>query len=191
MHPTLRTLILAAALASGAAAAAGPMNDIPVIAKAKAALEGVFQKKGLAGKGDGDRSSWSVGLSPVFPASWPPGGACVVYGYARAFGFHLSDAELAGGLWAEARIAGGEVRVENVREAVKELGPQGFRPIGKDDPAITLHEVAQRKVLAARSLRDLDDEVRRFYCQWRSYNGVIAREIEPLQKPFFEWLGCK
>jgi hypothetical protein len=114
-----------------------------------------------------------------------------VYGYARAFDTGLHDAERVGNIWAEARLSGEAVKIEAVRTAIEDLGPQGFRPIGKDDPVIALDEIAQDKLLAAKSEKDLDEDVRKFYCQWRHYNGVIAAKIEPLQKGFFAWLGCK
>jgi len=192
-------LLLVAALLAGAAAPAARMSSATVTAKAKTALEDVFKQRSLAGNeeikktpnSEFRRFPWQVNLSPIFPAAWPPEGKSVIYGYARAFDTGLHDAERVGNIWAEARLSGEAVKIEAVHAAIEDLGPQGFRPIGRDDPVIALNEIAQDRLLAAKSEKDFDEDVRKFYCRWRRYNGVIAAKIEPLQQGFFGWLACK
>lgn len=171
-------------------AACAPTGEIRVMKKAHAALDEVFCVRRISGEtASENHPKWGVAISPVFPASWPPDGRCVAYAHASAF-VPNSNAVRIGGLWAEAHITGGKVKVVNVRDDIRNLGLQGIHLLEEDEPVAALAEKAQRKVLAAKQIKDLDEDVRRYYFWWRK-RFLIADEIEPLQKPFFEWLERK
>ena len=163
--------------------------------------ESISGDAGSAPEGPG-RVVWKYRVSPAFPSEWPPGPTARLYYYAYAYGLELggsfSDAELVAAPWAKVETRpGGETPLTLVRlfGEIRELGPQGVRPLTEDESAIFRRWGLVDSYLA--SLRAPPDEsapetqhLRNFFCAWLDFNSVIAAQIRPRHEPFFTWLTC-
>lgn len=140
--------------------------------------------------------SSTLRLTPPIPAAWPPNGRTFVYTYAARFDPSLHDAERTTPPWGRLVITNDAGRAALAfDELATQLGaaePQGFRPVGKDDPIIAQQKSAQASVLNATSEAALDAvAVRAYYCAWFRYNGVVAARVRPRHADFVRWLACK
>lgn len=142
------------------------------------------------------KMSSTVRLTPPLPAAWPPNGRTFVYAYAARFDPSLHDAERTTPPWGRLVITNDAGRAALAfDERATQLGaaePQGFRPVGKDDPIVAQQKPAQASVLNATSEAALDAvAVRAYYCAWFRYNGVVAARVRPRHAEFVRWLACK
>jgi hypothetical protein len=143
---------------------------------------------------------WSYRVSPPFPASWPPDPNRKVNYYVYAVGNNLqralTDGEQVAVPWALIVVSAEASELELLSDRLKEIGVQGVSPLTRDEAGVYAQaDEAEQYLLRLSSLPDdASSEIRmlkRYYCIWISYNGVIVGEIRPRQEAFITWLHCK
>lgn len=140
---------------------------------------------------------WSPRLTPAFPKSWPPNGHAevVIFAYAGGMKIGLVDAEQQSSPWGMFLFT---TPVQSdfsfVTSKVENLGPQGVRPIGKEEIA-----KLDKKNLAAQELAKLvaqkdpgkpSSDLQEFYCLWTRLNGTIRSSLPGPTQGFLKWVGC-
>lgn len=146
------------------------------------------------------RRLWAYEISPPFPSLWPPTRDLTLYYYVYAEGHDFS-----GGLADGVYIASpwGRIEVDSKGRAapkfqllstkIEEIGIQGVRPLTEEE--VSIYESGETIEAYLSSLTSLPhkkdkpvSDLRRYYSAWCRDFG-IAREIRPLHKAFFGWLG--
>ncbi|UFN50449.1 hypothetical protein LPC08_07480 [Roseomonas sp. OT10] len=144
------------------------------------------------------RGRWQPLLSPPFPARWPPAGrGAVAYeAYAVRIEPGLVDAVRIARPWARVEAAPGGPPRLLPSGTPEPLGIQGVRPIRPDDATAPPADPRLATLLA--SLDALPPEgseaalvLRRAYCGWRKFNGVIAAVLAEASATFFAWFACR
>lgn len=143
---------------------------------------------------------WDYQITPLFPLQWPPGEDRRFRQYLFAYGFAptLLDGRYVAAPWAQIDRGpqeGTEPALSRVPTQLRQLGIQGVWPLATDE-----HTVYQQQAEVEEYLRSLTTmpakrarqaaALRRFYCQWLRFNGVIGNHIRHHHEPFFAWLAC-
>ena len=145
---------------------------------------------------------WTYSICPGVPLDWPPNPDLFLIYYIYALGH--APRSLADGTYIAAPWAGIEVDTKRKSDPkfklllskIRKIGIQGVRPLSKKETAVYNNKESVEACLG--SLSSIPDEtttgvkeLKEFYCTWIKLNGVIAEEISPRHKKFFNWLGCK
>jgi len=145
---------------------------------------------------------WMSRVTPPFPLSWPPNGdgKVVYYAYAYRIDDSLKDGEYIAAPWAKVLVGPGQSSpgtLENLSFVLKEIGDQGVEPINPEEvqAAGSIEKVGGPKLIKtvgqSKIGADTATALKKSYCFWQENSGIIAREIQPLHKAFFDWLACK
>jgi hypothetical protein len=178
-----------------ALAAVGPAGKPGAVVSWKDAHKQIEAAAGAALRTAEGGRGWSARVTPPLPSVWPPDGRAglVAYAYAARFSPGLSDGEKTAGTWARVVLEDGAPVVKDVTP-LRPLGVQGGRPLQDGELEIARSDQAAIAELeAAARGKKLPDAplVRKYYCFWRSTNGVIAEDLEGRHAAFFRWLACQ
>lgn len=140
---------------------------------------------------------WSYAISPPLPKAWPAKQTELLY-YAYAMSMVPADATRVSAPWARVTVQGdGTRRLEVLTPKLQVIGTQGVKPVGDISIAglFKRAEILEGVMLALASGAAVSDrnvsEMKRYYCAWSSFNGVIAAKLRPLHPAFFQWLACE
>lgn len=157
----------------------------------------------ISPSGGPPRRWWTYEISPPFPSVWPPAPDLTLYYYVYADGHDfsggLSDGVYITAPWARVEVdlkGSADPKFKLLSTKIREIGIQGVRPLSKEEVAV--YELGETVEAYLGNLTGLPDEkdravsdLRRYYCAWCGDSGGIAKEIRPLHKSFFKWLGCE
>lgn len=190
MRASLKTAILAIQLITLATFGAAPSFAQETASKVDQLIEATW--KDVQPKGSG----WRYRVSPPFPVSWPASKDAPIVFYVFATKLdprHIMDGEHVAAPWAEIELdpkdtASPKITIKKKR--LVDLGIQGVRPLSKEETAAyKTMDIAQDAVISSSGKKNA--VIRSAYCAWIKNNSVIFRQIEPVQRSFFDWLECK
>lgn len=142
---------------------------------------------------------YSGAITPVFPATWPPNGDGRVAYIAYSSGLRpgVADGEDVGSPWGRIvkDLRSSRVSFERLSAKPKDLGTQGVQPLSNHERDIAgLARDAEDEVRALSKKKGIPalgaPLVRTYYCQWRRFDGVIAKTLPKPQSDFLRWLDC-
>lgn len=132
---------------------------------------------------------WDYRVAPPLPSEWPmtPKSTLVRWVYGAGRDLDLRDGERIAAPWARIDVGvDGVPTLTTLSKRLDVIDTQGVRPVSKADA-----EAVRRVYEADDALRKNDlAQVRAGYCLWRSWNGVIARQLEAKHAAFFAALQC-
>ncbi len=145
---------------------------------------------------------WDYRISPPFPSHWPPDANSQIIYYVYAGGLSprsLVDGEYVAAPWGRIEVdrKGKDcLKFILLTSKIKEIGIQGVRPLNEEETATyKSRESAEAFLTNLTALPDKKDksaaELKKYYCMWAKFNGVIFPELRPLHKAFFQWLDCR
>ncbi|GEM_PF-4531047 len=157
-------------------------------------------------QGSQNKITWKAKISLPFPEIWPPNSNSqnlIYYLYATVLNPSLNHSVSIAAPWGSILV---EPPIEDEAQIKIQVQEKHLKEIGTQENQSTPHDFASYKYkiknlrrLCLISLNNTQwdglssadyTQVRKFYCTWIKENPVISKQIQPIQKNFFDWLDC-
>ena len=142
---------------------------------------------------------WSYRINNRLPFAdpWPPqqGTALVYYIHAVALAPQMRDAEVQAEPWAKIILSKDGTRVEALDVQYKELGPQGVRPLRKDETEVLRYgpevwEFLSGLIALPSDSAALTVRTRAYYCLALRHSSALGSIYAARHAAFVSWLSC-